>query len=205
MKRIFGWRNITPFTTMLATARVTSKVVLQHGIGGAVLQVATTGRRHRVHIDDRRAAVELLPERLEVRIARPTPVMVVRENPDGIDVQRVIGVLDFAQGAVDVWQRDAAHQSEPGGVLLHQLRAEVVPGPDGRPPFLRAVVEQVSVLRHRQDGHGDVELVHRVERGLRRPTPIVETAGRDEVVVNVDGAAADIELDGALLRDRKLA
>ena len=72
--------------------------------------------------------------------------------------------------------------------------AVLVTGPHRGAPLLGAVVEQLTVLRHRQDSDADAELVHLFEGHLRRPRPVRGAAGGHEVVVYVNRAAADIQL-----------
>ena len=65
-----------------------------------------------MHVDDGVAPVQLLPHRLEIRVARPPSFVVVGVDADGVDFQRVVGVFDFFQRALEVGQRHAAHQPE---------------------------------------------------------------------------------------------
>ena len=64
------------------------EVELEHRRGGTVFQVAAAGRRERVHVDDRVAPIELLPHRLEIRVAGPAALVVVGVDADAVDLQR---------------------------------------------------------------------------------------------------------------------
>ena len=78
-----------------------------------------------------------------------------------------------------------------------------MPRADLGAPLLGAVVEQVAVLGHRQDGDADAEFVHLLERHLWATTadwPVL--TGRQEMMVHVDGAAANVQLDHALLAEQ---
>ena len=104
------------------------------------------------------------------------------------------GVLDLLERAVDIRHRHPAELSELAWMPLHQLGAVVVAAADLGASLRRVVVEQIAVLRHRQDRHADVELVHLRERQLRRPRPCAGgLAGRHEVMMDVDGSARHIQ------------
>src|SRR5437867_5484600 len=83
MNRMFGYRNITPFTTMLATARVTSKSNSTIG-GRPVVEASAAERSEGMHVHNGVPAIELLPHRLEILVARPTALVVVAVDADAV-------------------------------------------------------------------------------------------------------------------------
>ena len=145
------------------------EVKFVHRGGDAVVQIRTARRRQRVHVDDRAAPVELLPHRIEVRIAGPAGLIVIGVNPDAVGLQRVEPVLDLFHNPIDIGQGHACEQPETLGMLGHQLGPVVVAGTHGGAALLRVVVQNVAHLRHRQDRDGDIELIHLLERRVRRP------------------------------------
>ena len=140
-----------------------------HGGRNAVVQIRAAGRRERMHVNDRIAAVELLPHGIEVGIARPAALIVVGVDADAVGLQRVEAVFDFLHHAVDIGQRHAGEQAEALGMFRHHLGAVVVAGAHGRAALFGVVVENVAHLRHGQHGDGDVELVHLLQRLFGRP------------------------------------
>ena len=146
-------------------------------------------------VDHDLAAVEFFHDGQEGGIAEPL-VVIVRQQADAVELERVECVGDFLQAAVDVGQRQHRETSEAAGMvgdqpccvfvaLAHELARRLSRG------------EIDARLRHRKHRDRDTRLVHVGERVFRRPFPhravaeIVGDRGRDiarrrQVMVNVD-------------------
>ena len=131
-----------------------------HGVVAAV-------RRQRMHVDHCLAAVELLVDRRERGIAEILAV-IAREHSQAVALQRVEGVFDFLEAALDVERRDGREQAEAARMLLHELRAVFVDGAAQRARLRRVAIPGAG-LDLRQHGGRDSALVHLFERHLRRP------------------------------------
>ena len=108
------------------------EVELHHLRADAWHHVAAAARERRMNKDDGFAPVQFAPDRREDRVAGIF-IANAAEDADAIRVQRVEGVLDFAQRAVDVRHRDGGEQPEPPGMVDHHLRDEVVHAASDRP------------------------------------------------------------------------
>jgi hypothetical protein len=78
-----------------------------------------------VDVDDAVAAIQLAPERLELRVAQPRP-LVARADPDAVDLEGVIGVFHFLERAIDIEHRQRREQAELALVVADDLHAPVI-------------------------------------------------------------------------------
>ena len=150
-----------------------------------------------VGINHRLAAVELFHHRVEGRVSEPF-VAVARHQADAVGAQRVEGVADFLQAAVDVGQRERSEDAEAARMIACQCGCVVVAF--AREPARRIAVAEPHARRgDRRDGGRDPRLVHVVERLLHAPAlqrRLVDAARdqllvigrRRDVVMNVDDA-----------------
>ena len=167
-------------------------------------------------MNDGFASVELFHDRPELRVAQPD-VFVAREQADAVRFQRVAGVLDFFQRGIHVGQRHRREESEPGRVILHQLRAVLV-ARAGEPVRHGPVSEPQARIRDRHDRGGNAAPVHVLDRLRGRPSGVGgvqqrppldlrDPGGRREMVVDVDavGPRGSCRLEGrqSLAADRR--
>src|SRR5437016_1980276 len=122
-----------------------------------------------MHIKDSVAPAKLLPDRLELRIARPMALVVVRVDADAVALQRVVGILDFLQRTFDIGKRYRSEQPESLRIILHAFRAEFVDGVRCSAALRRVVVNHVAHLCQGKNRDGDAELIHLLDGLLHRP------------------------------------
>src|SRR5437868_2244641 len=122
-----------------------------------------------MHIKDGVPAAKLLPDRLELRIAGPVSLVVVRVDADAIALQRVVGILDFLQRTFDIGKRYRSEQPESLRIILHAFRAEFVDRARCSAALWSVVVNHVAHLCERKNGDGDAELIHLLDGLLHRP------------------------------------
>ena len=142
------------------------------------MTIEREARRGRVEIDHRLAPVELVEHRREGLVAGIL-VDVVGRQRDAVGVERVVGVFDLAQAALDVRQRQRREMAEAALVVRLHLRR--------RPRCIRGrsvrdacgVAEPDARRRDRQHRHRDAVLVHRLDGLARVPfgQPVVEGVG----------------------------
>ncbi len=170
MKRMSGQRNAVPaFAEDQAGDR-------PRGVGGefdgadrnAFDHAGAAGRRGRMGVNHRLAPVELLEHRHEGRIAEIFAA-VAGEQADAVGLEHVERVLDLAQAAFGIGQRNGGEQAEAAGMIAAQLRA------DSRCTGARACAppstspNQTPGCTTRQHRRRHAGLLHVVERQLRRP------------------------------------
>ena len=161
-------------------------------------------------IDHGLAAVELLQHRHERLVAEILAVVAGPER-DAVGLERVVGVFDLLQAALDVDRRDRREDAEAVRVVAAQLGGVVVALAREPPRGLLDLAVPGARIEDRGDRVGDAGLVHVVERHLHRPGRAAFAAlaldvhlalrRRDDVVVDVDA----VRLSGGLRRRRAKA
>ena len=110
---MWGYRATVPLSTRLTTARVVSNRNSSIGRGRpsdvASQHAGDVGWMHHPGVP----TVERSEHRLEPRIAQVDAVG-VREDAHAVDAERVVGVVDLGERAVDVGQRQRRELTEPG-------------------------------------------------------------------------------------------
>src|SRR5881296_516937 len=129
-----------------------------------------------MHIKDGVASAKLFPYRLELRIARPVSLVVIRVDADAVALQRVVCILDFLQRTFDIGKRYRSEQPEALRIILHAFRTEFVDGARRSAALRGVVVNHVAHLCERQNGDSDTELVHLLDGLLHRPGAAPATA-----------------------------
>ena len=134
-------------------------------------------RRGRMEIHHGLAPVELVEHLLEGVVAGIL-VHVVRRQRDAVGVERIEGIFDLAQAALDVRQRQRGEMAEPAPVIPLHLRRGLV-DLAGEGPRRGGVAQPGARRRHRQHRHRDAVLVHRLDGLARLPVlqPVVEGVG----------------------------
>ena len=123
--------------------------------------------RARVNQHHRLPPVKLRHHRVEGGIA-DIDALVVRQQDHAVGRQRVIGVADRLERAVDVGQRNAGEHAEPVGPVLDQRGLTLVDL--AREGARLGIVAEVGAGRgERQDAGGDLMLVHHRQRAFRAP------------------------------------
>ena len=89
-------------------------------------------------------------------------VLVGREHADAIGLERVEGVLDFTQAAIDVRQRQRREHAESSRMIPHQLRRILI-ALSRKPPRHIRVSEPQARRRNRGERRRRAGLVHVVE------------------------------------------
>ena len=132
--------------------------VFDHRLVDAGDEAAAAERRLGMGEHQRLAAVQLLHHRLEGGIAQPF-VAIAGEQDDAVGLERVEAVLDLAQAAFDVGQRQRREHAEAAGMIGGELGRIVV-----------ALARDAAALRVVADpdaGRGD----RGDRRWRRRPRP----------------------------------
>ena len=149
------------------------------GRGHGLHQVHAAIGVGRMGIDRGVAPVELLPDRIEERVAEPL-VAVVRHHADAIDVERVEDVADFLQRLVDMRQRQRREDAEPAGMVGRHLLAVLVRL--ARDLDRDRLAERNDLRRGwRKHGRRNPALVHVVQRFLNRPVRQRRIGAPDDV------------------------
>ena len=177
------------------TCRVDRK--LEHPVGDAGHQVAAAIGDRRMHVDDRAAAIQLVDDRRERRIAEPA-IGIARQKADAVRFQRVERILDLAQAVVDVRQRQAREKPEALAMIRRHARAEVVAFAVDREKTLVRNEREAGRRDGRERGR-DARRVHVLDGHLRRPVArdaagqivlvldqLCDERRRKEMVMNVD-------------------
>jgi hypothetical protein len=107
-----------------------------HRLGHAFHQVEAAIGRGRVEIDDGLAPVELVEDGRDLGIARPHAAE-IREQPEPIDAERAIGIVDLGERALDIGQRQCREDAEPALMVARQSCGIVVADAGEAPRLLR--------------------------------------------------------------------
>jgi hypothetical protein len=117
-------------------------------------------------VNDGAAAIELLPERREMRIAEPK-LVVARLNPDAVGLQRVESVFGFREAGVDIGQRQRREQAEAAGMILAEPLHVIVPRP--RPVARLRRIGAFPARRRGDEAGRDAVAVLLFDRACRAP------------------------------------
>jgi hypothetical protein len=154
-------------------------------------------RCERVDVDDRFAAIELVHDRLEIRMPQPF-VAVAGVESDAVGLELIERVFDLLQRAFDVRHRHECEQAEAAGMILHGFDHVFVDQTRQMARLLGIEVRKVETCRQRQDRGADAAAIHLVEGRFQLPAlhhrgianarllPGVQQKLRKEVMVHVD-------------------
>ena len=140
-------------------------------------------------VDHRLAAIQLLPQRREGRIAEPE-LVVARLDADAVGLQRIERVFGLFEAAIDIGQRQRREQAETAGMILAEALHIVVPLPRG---FARLLGVGDLPARSGGDEAGrNAVAILLVDRARRAPLGRAARdarqvrAGHHDVIMNVE-------------------
>src|ERR1700674_1383452 len=113
------------------------------------------------------APVEFLENRSEKRIAEPF-VAVAREHANALGLEYIEAVLDLAQAAFDIRQRQRDEDAEAARMIRSQARRLVVAATRETPGY-RVIPEPHTRRRYRRDRRGYAGPVHVFDGFSSRP------------------------------------
>ena len=130
-------------------------------------RILAAGGFERMRIDNRIPPIQFIEDRIECFVTEPL-VVVAGQERNAIDLQRVVGIFDFLERALDVRHRQRCEKSVPAFEISNHLRRGIFVQLASRFARFLHIAEPDSRRCRRKHGGCHTRLVHLVDVSLRR-------------------------------------